>query len=107
MEYRLCREFEESIDDALKGFWCDGVSWFPNDIELNKKHVNDNRKIITKAWIGKTGQDVYQMTLIFGRKALSRYAKDGDLTDCIPDADSNQEWIEIDIDKKTISIQLT
>ena len=106
LEFRLCREFTESDDAELKWFWCDGVSWFPTDNQLTKKHVNDKRKIITKAWIGKDGQDEYQATIHFGKKALSNYAKGKDLIECIPDFENETEWIEIDIDKKTIDIKL-
>lgn len=107
LEYRICDELEKSTDIELKGFWCDGVSWFPNDEkQLTRKFVNDKRKIETKAWIGKTGQDEYQATIHFGKKALSRYLKGTDLTDSIPDLQSQTDWIEIDISNKTIEIKL-
>lgn len=64
LEYRICHELEKKwTDPELKGFWCDGVSWFPTDNQLTKKHVNDKRKIETKAWIGVAGQDVYKRPL--------------------------------------------
>ena len=106
MEFRLCREFTESDDAELKWFWCDGVSWFPTDNQLTKKHVNDKRKIETKAWIGKTGQTEYKATIHFGQKALSKYAKGLDLTETIPELESDSEWIEIDIQNKAIEIKL-
>ncbi|MCD4695335.1 MAG: hypothetical protein K8S16_03755, partial [Bacteroidales bacterium] len=57
LEFRICSELENSNDTELKGLWCDGILWKPsNEIQLTKKHVNDKRQIITKAWIGKTGQ---------------------------------------------------
>ena len=65
LESRLCKEFAESNNTELKNFWCDGVSWFPTDNQLTKKYVNDNRRIITKAWIGKDGQDEYLATIHF------------------------------------------
>ncbi len=49
LEYRLCYELENSTNPNLKGFWCDGISWFPTENQLTKKYVNDNRKIETKA----------------------------------------------------------
>ena len=106
LEYRICHELAKSTDRVLKWFWCDGVSWFPSENQLNKKYVNDKRKIITKAWIGKDGQDVYLATIHFGKKALSNYAKDRELTECIPDLESETEWIDIDIENKTIEIKL-
>ena len=106
MEFRICKELEKSEDQVLKGFWCDGVSWLPGDNQLNKKHVNDSRKIITKAWVGKTGQDEYQATINFGRKALSKYSKGITLMNSIPDIESEIDWIEIDTDNKTIVLEL-
>lgn len=107
LEYRVCDELEKSTDIGLKGFWCDGVSWFPNDEkQLTKKHVNDTRKIETKAWIGKDGQGEYQAIINFGQKALSKYARSLVLTETIPQLEMNSEWIEIDIENKTINIFL-
>ena len=104
--FRLGHEFANSNDTELKWFWCDGVSWFPSHNQLTKKQVNDSQKIITEAWIGKDGQSVYQATIHFGRKALSNYAKDKSLIDCIPELESESEWIEIDIENKKVGIKL-
>ncbi|MBK7298839.1 MAG: hypothetical protein IPI91_20410 [Flavobacteriales bacterium] len=84
LEYHLGQTFANSNRPDLKGFWCDGVSWFPAmDTQLTQKCVNDTRKIVTKAWIGKTGQDEYHMTIHFG-KSSSTFAKGTELIDCIP-----------------------
>jgi len=104
LESRLCKEFAESKDTELKNFWCDGVSWFTTDNQMTKKHVNDSRKIITKAWIGKDGQDEYLATIHFGKQSLSNYAKGKELIECIPESETN--WIEIDIVNKSIDIKL-
>jgi hypothetical protein len=106
LEYRICHELEKSADPKLKGYWCDGVSWFPTENQLTKKHINDKRKIETKAWIGKDGQDEYRATINFGQKSLSKYARGLDLTETIPELESDSEWIEIDIQNKTIEIKL-
>lgn len=106
LEYRICNELKKSKAIELRGFWCDGISCWPNEKQLTKKYVNDKRKIDTIAWIGKTGQDEYQATIHFGKKSLSSYAKGSDLNDSIPELDSLNEWLEIDIEKKTIEIKL-
>ncbi|PKG50290.1 hypothetical protein, partial [Olleya sp. 1-3] len=106
LEYRICHELEKSTDPELKGFWCDGVSWFPTENQLTKKNVNDIRRIETKAWIGKTGQTEFKATVHFGKKALSKYAKGTELTECIPDLESKAEWIEIDLENKSIIIKI-
>ncbi|WP_422083764.1 hypothetical protein [Ulvibacterium sp.] len=106
LEYRICHEFEKSNDPKLKGFWCDGVSWSTSENQLTKKYVNDKRKIETKAWIGKTGQTEFKAIVHFGKKALSKYAKGMDLTECIPNSESQAEWIEIDLKNKIVEIRI-
>ena len=106
LEYQICHELEKSTDPKLEGFWCDGISWFPNEKQLTKKHVNDKRKIETKVWIGKTGQTEFQATIHFGKKALNNYTMGTDLSESIPELESQSEWIEIDIENKTIELQL-
>ena len=58
-----------------------------------------------QAFIGKDGQTVYSLTLKFGNKALSRYARNLNMVECIPQTDFDN-WLKIDILKKEIEIQL-
>ena len=106
LEYRICAELEKSTDLKLKGFWCDGVSWnpIPNN-QLSKKSINDTRQIVTKAWIGKDGQDEYEMIIQLGRNALRRYASGTEIIDCIPGSDT-LDWIDIDPDNLIIELRL-
>ena len=105
LEYKIGEAFENSNDERVKGFWCDGVLLPQYEDEYSKKTVNDKRRIITTAYIGKKGQERYELTIYFGKKALSRYARGLDVFECLPDP-ANDNWFEIDIDKKTIAIQL-
>ena len=105
LEYHLCATFKNSHQKGIGGLWCDGVSRNPDDPQLTKKHVNDTRKIETWAYIGKDGQDIYQMTIRFGKYSLRRYAKGNSLIDCIP-SEETMDWIDIDVDKKTIELRL-
>ncbi len=106
LEYRLCDTFKNSHQKVIGGLWCDGVSARSfNDPQLTKKHVNDTRKIETWAYIGKDGQDIYQMTIKFGTYSLRRYAIGESLIDCIP-SEETMDWIDIDINEKTIELRL-
>ncbi len=106
LEYHLCRTFANSPTPVLKGFWCDGVSAIPSaDNQITKKSVNDTRRINTTAWLGKSGQEEYEMIIQFGQYSLRRYAKGANMIDCIPDEDT-MDWINIDPDNKTIEIHL-
>lgn len=106
LEYKLGETFQNSNIELIKAFWCDGISWHTSPSwQLSKKHVNDKRKIITKAWIGKDGQDEYEMIIQFGKYSLRRCAKGTKFLDCIPETDS-MDWIEIDPKKKQITIFL-
>ncbi|MEH6765710.1 MAG: DUF4157 domain-containing protein [Aequorivita antarctica] len=106
LKYHLGSTFENSDRQDFNGFWCDGISWDPiPDKQLTKKSVNDTRQIVTKAWIGKDGQDEYEMTIRFGQYALRRYAKGTEMIDCIPSSDS-MNWIDIEPENKRIEIRL-
>ncbi|MDD3050263.1 MAG: hypothetical protein PHR06_03880 [Candidatus Cloacimonetes bacterium] len=106
LEYHLGKVFRLSDRDDLKGFWCDGISPIPvPDSQLLKERVNDTGKIVTKAWIGKNGQDEYEMTIIFCKQSLDKYTKGYDLTGCIP-SEENHDWYEIDTMNRTIKIFL-
>jgi hypothetical protein len=73
--------------------------------QLTKKSVNDTRKIVTKAWLGYDEQAEFEMIINFGQCSLRRYAKRSDLTDCLPSEES-MDWITLDIERKTIELQL-
>lgn len=106
LEYLLGQAFGNSSREDIKGFWCDGVSWESvPEIMLTRKSINDTKQLVTKAWIGKEGQDEYELTLRFGPYALRRYAKGTDMVDCIPSPES-MDWIDIDPDRKRIEISL-
>jgi len=104
LEYELSDGFYMSDIPELKGFWCDGIFLDSDDYQLKKKFINDNRQIQLVAYIGKTGQEKYNATIYFGRKAQSRYARGLSLEVCIPENDN--DWFEIDVRKKVIDIFL-
>lgn len=98
--------FEELEDDRIRGFWCDGVDHLPIDIRnLSKTQIRKNRTIKTKAWIGKDGQSIYEMTIKLGEQSLENYERDQNLLDCIP-KENCKEWIKISPTDRHIEIQL-
>lgn len=101
LEYHLGETFEKSARNELKGFWCDGVL----HKRIDKKRVNDNRIIDTIAWIGKDGQNKYEMRICLGNKSLRRFAKGTSMIDCIPSS-GTVNWINIDTKKRKIEIEL-
>ena len=107
LEWKIGNAMEAlwKTDERLKGFWCDGVLLPESESEYSKKHVNDNRFVIMKAFTGKSGQEEYELTLLFGKKALSRYARDLSLEECVPDLE-NSDWLQVDPVRKTIVVQL-
>jgi len=105
LEVHLTRAFKTSERKELNRFWCDGVMMPFIKSHLTKKSVSDSRRIITKAWLGYDGQGEFAMTIIFGQHSLSRYAKGLDLTDCLP-SDNSMDWITLDMERKTIELQL-
>lgn len=105
LEYEICKAIEHSDNDEIKGFWCDGILLNQPDSSYSQKFVNDNRQVLLKAFIGKDGQTEYQLTLKFGNKALSRYARNLDIKECVLNADK-QNWFDIDTKRNKIEIQL-
>ena len=94
------------MQEDLKGFWCDGVSPSPlPESQLAPKQIHDTRQITTTAWLGKSGQEEYELTIHFGRQALSRYAKGSPLDDCIPNEEA-KDWLRVDVDHKTAGVWL-
>ena len=105
LEYEITKVLASSTDERLKGFWCDGVLLAISENEYSKKSVNDKRQVVMTAFAGQTGQEKYELTLRFGRKALSRYARDLRLEECVPNPEDNN-WLDIDPTKKKMVLQL-
>jgi len=89
----------------LNSYWCDGVMLTGPESGYSPKYVNDNRAVILKAFIGTDGQDEFELILKFGPRSLSRYARNLDLQECIPDTESSN-WIVIDPDNRSVQVQL-
>jgi hypothetical protein len=105
LEYEITKALSGSEDVRLRGFWCDGVLLPYSESEYSKKAVNDKRQIVMTAFAGQTGQDKYELTLRFGRKALSRYERDLSLEECLPNAEDNN-WLDLDPENKKMVVQL-
>ena len=103
LEFHLTRTFKSSEDIKVSSIWCDGISDLA--LDKSKKYVNDNRRLQTIAWIGLDGQSEFEMTIYFGPKSLSNYAKDLDLKDCIP-SEASMAWVKLDINNRTIELHL-
>lgn len=99
-------DFDELDNERVKGFWCDGVDHIPSDIKsLFKANFEKNKVIRTNAWIGKDGQDIYQMEISFGEISIRNYLQNKSLIDCIPQ-NNFKDWIEINPNSKTIKAKL-
>ena len=103
LEYRL--DFSQFENENIRSLWCDGIDHLPIDPKsLSTSNLKQNAFIKTKAWIGKDGQDEYEMAIHFGPEALSSYINRKDLTACIPESASD-EWIKINPERKQIEIK--
>ncbi len=99
--HQIIEALEQSNIKELKGWWCDGI----DSQRISKKMINDNRLIETVAWLGKSGQEKYDLTIHFGKHALRRFAKGTSMNDCVPNSDTT-EWIDIDLNNNRIDIEL-
>jgi hypothetical protein len=105
LEFQLTNVFRNSSDISLRSLWCDGVLLPSNEGDFSRKAVNDKRKIPMTAFCGETGQDQYELILIFGNKALSRYARGLDLKECIPDS-KDYNWVKVEVEIRRIDVHL-
>ncbi|MBE7169023.1 MAG: hypothetical protein INR73_00440 [Williamsia sp.] len=103
LEHEITKALSSSKDEQLRGFWCDGILLPHSEDEYSRKHVNDKQEVVLVAFAGKTGQDKYELTLRFGRKALSRYARGLSIEECVPEA-GNADWLDINpADRKMVA----
>jgi hypothetical protein len=105
LEYRIGEAFENSTHESPKHFWCDGVHLPLFEADYSVKTVNDKRQVVMLVYLGPAGQDAYKLTLKFGKKALSRYARGLDISECVP-SPASDNWWDIETDQRTILIQL-
>lgn len=104
LEYSL--PFEQLEDESLHGFWCDGIDPIPHDIEnLALKKLKQNRSVKTRAWTGVSGQEIYEMTILFGEQSINRFENELSLEDCIY-SENADDWIKVEPNEKRIEIKL-
>ncbi|WP_267402634.1 MULTISPECIES: hypothetical protein [unclassified Chryseobacterium] len=97
----------ENIKYYVKDFWCDGVQHLPEDIKsLLYKNLKVNKEINTKAWLGYSGQELYEMKIKLGAQSLENYKNNKSLIECIPQKNENLNWINLNIEDKKIEVQL-
>lgn len=83
LEYKICEAFRQLDNENTKGFWCDGIILPESKINYTSKFINDNRKLKLKAFVGKNGQDEYELTLLFGSKSLRKVSRQLDFIDTL------------------------
>uniref|UniRef100_UPI004047AFDA hypothetical protein n=1 Tax=Roseivirga sp. TaxID=1964215 RepID=UPI004047AFDA len=102
LELHLTLTFKSFTKEELKGFWCDGIS---SDCVFQRNEDEDDLKIITKAWLGKTGQDEYEMVIHLGKESKERFRIKAGLIDCLPNHKTT-DWLEINLEKRKIDLNL-
>jgi hypothetical protein len=102
LEYHVTRTLGNSPDQVIKHFWCDGVE-MPE--QLIKQNIINEGKIITSAWMGSDGQGKYEMIIKFGPQSINSCIKGFALKECLPN-EKSMDWVNLDIEKKLIELQL-
>src|SRR5262245_14825898 len=107
LEYYLTATLAKSLDIDRRRCWCDGI-FMHDEKEYSSERVNKTKHILTRAWIdegrikGKQrGQFIYDLTIIFGDKALACYKDGGDLKECLPDQNID-DWVWLDREKRKV-----
>jgi hypothetical protein len=60
---------------------------------------------VLRAFLGKNGQTEFELILKFGEKALSKFARDLGIHDCLQGL-GNGDRLLIDLNEKRITVQL-
>ena len=105
LEFKMSEFLTVLNKSKTKGFWCDGVCLNNDPTFYSLKYINDKRETNLKAFIGEHGQSEYKLTLKFGKKALSKYARNLEIKACVPNS-IEPMWFKIDTELKKIEIQL-
>jgi len=98
LEYTITAILKFEPREGATGFWCDGV--IPNEPfgYYSITSTNKYQQFVFKGFIGHDGQTEYTITMKLGSKALSRYVRTIDITDCI----NTNCSLEINPDNKTL-----
>ena len=105
LEYHLTRAFLNAPSaNKFECVWCDGVDT-PDIRDISMGNFIATREIITRAWLGYSGQDIYKMTIKLGEKSWEKCLKGHGLIRCLP-TDKSIDWVDLDIENRTIVLQL-
>jgi len=105
LERRIQKALYEHPDKHIYSITTDGIVFDPSDISLSKKFVNDNRYAILRMYALIGGSAIYNLILLFGNKAASRYARGLDLLPYVPDL-LNDSNMSVDLEKREIVVRL-
>ncbi len=109
LEFEISNALENASEKDKRSYWCDGILMPDLEDDYSQKTINDKRKIALRAVIPKgqyKNKDYWwDLVLKFGKYSLRRYAKGKSLEDCVPNSE-NADWIELDVENKTIEVQL-
>ena len=105
LEIAIQRGLYAHLHKRLNTITTDDIVFDPSDISLTKKFVNDNRYAVLRMYALTGGSSVYNLILLFGNKAASRYARGLHLMDCIP-WEFNENNMAVDVEKGEIVIGL-
>ena len=94
MEYWICEYFRRNVTDETIGFWCDGVLF---EVLLTKTTA------LFTAFVGKTGQDKYKLSLHFVEALLEDWGND--VKSRLPKP-SDYNSLCIDCEKRTMAVYL-
>lgn len=105
LENEICKAIQIYPTNETKDFWCGGVLLSEPFNTYTTDYIIENKQVLLKAYVGKNGQEEYDLILKFGELALSYQAKNMDIINCLPNIELTN-WLSIDTNKKTIVIHL-
>lgn len=73
LEYKITAALQNSPDDSVKSYWCDGVLLPALECEYSRKQVNNSGQIILTAFIGTDGQTNMRCNCCLGKKPCANF----------------------------------
>ena len=102
LEYHLTRTLKELSNNKFERLWCDGVK---EPLHEPNKNAIILGQVVTEAYIGLDGQDVYQMIIKLGPSSLEKFTVGLNLINELPSED-HSGWLVVDPEEKKIQIEL-
>ncbi len=105
LELAISGGLANSSEKTVRNVCTDGILFDPSDRCFARKFVSDHKYVAINLYAITGPVAMYQVVLLFGNEALSRYARGLDLLGCIP-ANLDESNMQVSFKKAEILVAL-